>query len=284
MKTETQIQVVDSPMVKVWKETLKDNNVFSPTHQGQSEHKGTFDGIKYEFSVSHTLGSLFYAGIIGKTPFIVQMPRNQTVQMYIGDEVTSTAVNERDELVKEGIQQAFFKSIGGDDEYAHDLYKHANPHSESQITELLDCLFVVEKSNVAFAKVINKNQDPHCNFNTFKQSIRHQLGCALTRIIGAKSISQLDKVFTDQAKIDLNTVVVSSEKSIIPLEFGTLIVEKDGPIQIKFSLMDKDCSSSLYESSLRVNAVFYITPENKYVKEHIENAISFYFDHFNINN
>lgn len=278
------IEIVQSPLVAVWKEILKDNNVFSPFHQGQSEYKGIFDGIKYVFSVSHTLGSLFYAGIVGKIPFIIQMPRNQAVQMYIGDEVTSTAVNEMDELIKEGIQQAFFKSIGGDDEHPHELYKHANPHSEAEIIELLDYLFVTEKSNAAFAYVINKKKDPSCDFDTFKQSIHYQLGCALTRITGSGTISQLDKVFVDQAKIDLDKIIIRPGKTIIPLELGVLMVEKDGPVQIKFSLLDKSNESVLYEATLSVSVAFVITPENKYIKEHFKMALSFYFDHFNINN
>ncbi|WNV45919.1 hypothetical protein [Aeromonas phage AerS_266] len=274
------IEIVQSPMVTVWKETLKDNNVFSPEHQGQSEHTGTFDGIKYQFSVSHTLGSLFYAGVVGNTPFIIQAPRNQTVQMYIGNEVTDSISSEREKQIKDGISQAFSKSVGGDEETPHNLYKYANPHSENQIKELFNMLFVVEKIEQAFKYVNSKLKD----FSKFKQSVRYQLAGAVTRIVGSGKISELDKVFTDNTGMDLNTIVMERDKTIIPLEFGSIVVEKDGPVQIKFSVLSKDNETVLHETTLQVSVAFIVTPENKYIKEHFETALSFYFDHFNINN
>lgn len=252
------MNIYSNPILDIYLNKDKKGYIDALETQGTESHKGYFDGVEYNFDHSHTLGTFYFAGMVGNKCFIVHAPLNADLKLFLGDNIKDVVDKSR------SIDQTL-------------VYKTASYLMESEVQELFDELFVTVKINkveTTLEKIgINKSDK-----TIFLREINKVLFAnACVRIWANKKVSNLDLEVIKNHDVDFNDIDVSGD--VLSITFGKikLVAFKQSPIYIVIKIIKEE--KAIYEEKINVGVIFPITAENKMLQHEIYKAVNYYFEH-----
>lgn len=248
------MKIYSNPLLEIYLNKDKKGFKDSIETQGTETHKGSFDGIKYNFDHSHTLGSFYFAGMIDKNYFVIHAPENKELKLFLGAELEE-AVRKSRESNKES-------------EFITTSYQ-----DEDSVKKIFNEMFVNAKIN----NVVEKFNPDKGNKTTFLREVnKHLFANACIRIWANKKVSELDLEIIKNFGIEITDISTAGEVLTVKIGEVEIVMFKNSPIYIETKIEEN--GKVIYKDSIKVGVVFPITPENKILQEEFYKALKFYFE------
>lgn len=252
------MKIYSNPLLEIYLNKDKKGFKDSIETQGTETHKGMFDGIKYSFDHSHTLGSFYFTGKIDKNYFVIHAPENRELKLFLGAELEAAVIKSR-ESNKES-------------EFIAACYQDPD-----NVKNLFNEMFVNAKINNVVENLEKSSLDKG-NKTTFLREVNKLLFAnACIRIWANRKVSELDLEIIKNFGIEITDI--STAGGVLTVKFGEveIVMFKNSPIYIETKIQEN--GKVIYKNSIKVGVVFPITPENKILQEEFYKALNFYFEH-----